>query len=328
MEKEILSDQSFTVASIPAAGLHGVNLFNIPGNLIKLMQGYFKARKLIRDFQPDVTFFTGGFIGIPVSVAAGNTPSVVFIPDIEPGSALKYLIRRSRVITMATEESLNYIQANKKSVVTGYPIRPDLAQWTQSKGIKALRLSNKVPILLVFGGSKGALSINQALYPILPELLRKAQVVHLSGMDNYAEAEKVKANLPREIRPLYHAYPFLHNKMGAALASADLVVCRAGASTLGELPFFGLPAILVPYPHAWRYQRTNAEYLVKHGGAIILENQGLANTFLSEVMNLLEDTKALAHMRHCMGKLAKPDAAKKIGEIIFGVGTMKGDPSL
>jgi len=328
MEQEILADQVLNVASIPAAGLHGVGFFDIPGNLIKLTRGYFKARQLIQEFQPDVIFFTGGYLSVPVSLAAGKTPSVVFIPDIEPGAAINYLIRRAKVITMATEETFRFLPTHKKSIVTGYPIRSEITQWTRGKGFKALKLSSKLPVLLVFGGSKGALSINQALYPILPELLKMTQLVHLSGIDNCAEAEIVKANLPREFSQHYHVFPFLHKKMGAALASANLVVCRAGASTLGELPFFGLPAILVPYPHAWQYQRTNAEYLVKKGGAMILENHDLTSQLLPRVTNLLKDVKTLGQMQNCMSKLARPDAAKNIGEILNKVGTMKGEPSL
>lgn len=328
MEKEILSDQSINIASIPAAGLHGVGFLNIPGNLIKLMRGYFRAKRLINEFQPNVVFFTGGFLGVPVSFAAGKTPSVVFIPDIEPGTAIKYLVKRARVITMATEETIRFLPSHQEIFVTGYPLRPEVSRWTREKGLQALLLSKKMPVLLVFGGSKGALSINRALYPILPQLLKITQVVHLTGTENWAEAEKAKSALPRELNQHYHAYPFLDKKMGAALASSDLVVCRAGASTLGELPFFGLPAILVPYPYAWKYQHTNAEYLAKNGGAIILENKDLNNQLLPKVMSLLKDAKSLIKMQKSMRQLARPGAAKEIGKIIFRVGTMKGEPSL
>ncbi len=124
-------------------------------------------------------------------------------------------------------------------------------------------------MLLVFGGSKGARSINQALAANLNQYLAEMHVIHISGQDNWEETQAQLSKLNEEQRAKYHAYPFLEEDMGAAFAAADLVVCRAGASTLGELPLFGLPAVLVPYPHAWRYQHQNAEFLRSHGGAVI-----------------------------------------------------------
>jgi len=324
MDKEILADQNITVASIPAAGLHGVGLAAIPGSMIKLTRGYFKTKKLVKKFRPDVIFFTGGYLGIPVSLAAGKTPSVAFIPDIEPGAALNFLIKRAVKVAVTTNETSRYLPKNKKIIVTGYPIRSDISQWTHTKGMKALKLSENIPVLLVFGGSKGALSINRALFPILSDLLKKTQIVHITGTENWQESQHIKSNLSEKLQIRYHVYPFLHDTMGAALASADLVVCRAGASTLGELPFFGLPAILVPYPHAWRYQHTNAEYLVKNGGAKIIEDKDLSTLLHPQIVDLLENNHALKKMRLKMQKMAKPLAAKQIGEVLFQVGMMKG----
>ena len=324
MEVDLLSEQSFNFKAIPSAGLHGVGLTDLPGNLFKLIRGYIKARQLIRQFQPDVIFYTGGFISIPVALASRGVPSVVFIPDIEPGAALNFLIKRCDLIIAATENTRKFIPKNKKVEVTGYPIRPDLSKWERKNAYKEFNLNNDLPVLLVFGGSKGARSINQALYPILAELLQEIQIIHISGEDNWEETRQMKSNLPQSISSRYHAYPFLHSQMGAALVSADLVVCRSGASTLGELPFFSLPAVLVPYPHAWRYQHTNAEYLVNHGGALLLEDKDLKKNLLVTVMNLIHDQPTLANMRKSMSALAKPEAAKKIGRMLYEVGTSKG----
>jgi undecaprenyldiphospho-muramoylpentapeptide beta-N-acetylglucosaminyltransferase len=324
MEAELLSEQNFNFKSIPSAGLHGVGLTNLPGNFFKLVRGYIKARRFIHQFQPDVIFYTGGFISIPVALASKGVPSVVFVPDIEPGAALSFLIKRCDLIAAVTEHTRKFIPQNKKVEVTGYPIRPDLSKWVSENGFKEFNINNDLPVLLVFGGSKGARSINQALYPILAELLKEIQIIHISGEDNWEETRQVKSNLPQSLSARYHSYPFLHSQMGAALASADLVVCRSGASTLGELPFFSLPAILVPYPHAWRYQHTNAEYLVNHGGALLLEDKDLRNNLLATVMNLIHDQSTLTKMRDSMHTLAEPHAAKRIGQLLYEAGTSKG----
>lgn len=118
--------------------------------------------------------------------------------------------------------------------------------------------------------------------------------------------------LTPELAKRYCVFPYLHEEMGAAMAAADLAVCRSGASTLGELPFFGLPAVLVPYPHAWRYQRTNAEWLAARGAARLVEDDRLSSDLLPVVQQLLKDVDALAGMKRASSALAEPDAAMRL----------------
>ena len=115
----------------------------------------------------------------------------------------------------------------------------------------------------------------------------------------------------------YHAHPYLHEEMGAALASADLAVCRAGASTLGELPLFGLPAVLIPYPYAWRYQKVNADYLAKHGAAVVIEDSRMEEDLLQTISSLLNDPVHLCNMQSAMRALAVKDAAGRIASIVL-----------
>lgn len=327
MEARLLSNQDINFKPIPAAGMHGVGIANLPTNIKKIFQGYSRARKIIHDFKPDVVFFTGGFISFPVSLAAKQIPSVAFVPDIEPGTALKFLIPRCDVITVTTKETLTYLPKNKEAEVTGYPIRPSFVRWTSSKGKKALGLHNNKPVLLFFGGSKGAHSINQAVQAILSKLLTETQIIQITGEDNWDSCKETKAILPADIAKDYHPFPFLHDEMGAAFASANLAICRAGASTLGELPFFGLPAILVPYPFAWRYQYTNAEYLVKHGGALLLKDQELKTKLFDTIISLLHNPFQLSKMAESMHELACPDAAQKIAKHIISASKKGGKPT-
>jgi UDP-N-acetylglucosamine--N-acetylmuramyl-(pentapeptide) pyrophosphoryl-undecaprenol N-acetylglucosamine transferase len=110
----------------------------------------------------------------------------------------------------------------------------------------------------------------------------------------------------------YRAFPYLHEEMGSALAAADLALCRAGASTLGELPLFGLPAVLVPYPYAWRYQRVNADWLAERGGAVRLDDERLVEELLPTLRRLLDDPARLSDMRKHMRALARPEAATRL----------------
>ena len=117
-------------------------------------------------------------------------------------------------------------------------------------------------------------------------------------------------------RVCYHAYDYVHDDMGALLAAANLAVCRSGASTLGELPLFGLPAVLVPYPYAWRYQKVNADYLVGRGGAEILLDNQLGEDLGPALERLLADPRRLEKMSKAMLRLGTPDAANQIANMI------------
>jgi UDP-N-acetylglucosamine--N-acetylmuramyl-(pentapeptide) pyrophosphoryl-undecaprenol N-acetylglucosamine transferase len=145
----------------------------------------------------------------------------------------------------------------------------------------------------------------------LRALLAKFEIVHLSGELDWPLVKHNREQLPMELAARYHALPYLHD-MGAALAAADLVLSRAGASCLGEYPLFGLPAILVPYPYAWRYQKVNADYLTGRGAAIILEDGALKNELLETLSVLLENPNKLKAMRAAMFELSHPRAAEKI----------------
>jgi UDP-N-acetylglucosamine--N-acetylmuramyl-(pentapeptide) pyrophosphoryl-undecaprenol N-acetylglucosamine transferase len=318
MEETLLKSYDLSYQSIPAAGLHGVGLRALPGNLGQLYQGWRKAKRILAQFKPHAMFFTGGYLGVPVALAGRGIPSLVFVPDIEPGLALKAITRTAEKIAVSSEESLQYLPADKTSI-SGYPLRKELVQWKRKAARSHFGIPEKERLLLVFGGSKGARSINQALADCLPSLLKDMHIIHISGKDNWDETQTSATELDSKLRKRYHAYPFLHEDMGAAFAAADLVVCRAGASTLGELPYFGLPAVLVPYPYAWRYQRQNAEHLAKGGAAVMLDDKQLASQLEQKVREIMDDNKKLAGMRAAMQRLASPQAAERIGEMILSL---------
>lgn len=299
--------------AISAGGLHGVALLNAVRNGWALARGLFEARQLMAHERPDAILTTGGYVSGPVATAASwqRVPLLVYVPDIEPAQSVKSAARLAARVAVTVEDSRQFLPAHKV-VVTGYPLGERITRWTRAAGRAALGLDADAPVLLVFGGSRGARSINRALLPHLPELTALAQVVHVSGTLDWAEVEAARAALPEAVRARYQAYPYLHDEMGAAMAAADLVVCRAGASTLGEFPYFGLPAILVPYPHAWRYQRVNAEWLAARGAAVVVEDADLAAQLAPQVRALLTDAPKRAAMSQAARALAQPDAAQRL----------------
>jgi UDP-N-acetylglucosamine--N-acetylmuramyl-(pentapeptide) pyrophosphoryl-undecaprenol N-acetylglucosamine transferase len=322
MERDLVERAQVPFEAIPAAGVHGVGLRSLPGNLLQLARGYRQSGQILKRFQPDVLLFTGGYVAVPMALAGHRVPSVLYVPDIEPGLALKVLARLADRIAVTAEESRAFLPARSNVTVTGYPVRSDLATWEKQQALQVFGLSDELPVLLVFGGSSGARSINRALLAVLPELLREMQIIHVSGKLDWAEVEAARAQLAglfgadAGLGQRYRAFPYLHTEMGAALAASDLALSRAGASTLGEFPQAGLPAVLVPYPYAWRYQKVNAGYLSQHGAAVVVLDQDLPQRLAPVVRDLMHDTARREQMGKAICSLAHPEAAQAIAGLL------------
>jgi len=319
MEAALVKRVGIPFQAIPAAGVHGVGLKQLPRNLWQLGRGYLASRRILRQFKPDALFFTGGYVAVPMALAGRKTPTLLYTPDIEPGLALKTLARFADRIALTTEDSHKYFTARAQTILTGYPTRASLANWTRKDARKKLRLGDDLPVLLVFGGSKGARSINMAVLDNLPALLALAQVLHISGELDWPNVHAARENLSEMQAARYHVFPYLHEEMGAALAAADLVLSRAGASTLGEFPLFGLPAILVPYPYAWRYQKVNADYLAGRGATVTIEDTQLSERLIPTVNDLLNNPAKMKSLREAMGRLSHPQAATEIGRQLLAL---------
>lgn len=320
VEEHLAARAGLPFVGVPAGGVHGLGPLQAAGNLVRLMQGARAAYRLGRRERPAAVFATGGYASIPVALAAWalRVPVLVYLPDVEPGQAVRFIARLAARVAVTVEDSRAYFPA-RKVVVTGYPVRAGLRGLDRAEARAALRLPANEPVVLVFGGSRGARSINRALAGALEALLDAAQVVHVSGELDWPWVQERRKDLPEWLKPRYHAFPYLHEEMGAALAAADLAVCRAGASTLGELPLFGLPAVLVPYPHAWRYQRVNADWLVRRGAAVRLDDERIGAELVPTVLRLLNDPAVLAEMREHMQALARPDAASRLADELLAL---------
>ncbi len=282
-----------------------------------MTRGARHCAQIIREFRPDVVFITGGYVAAPVAWAAWRSrpriPLLIYLPDLTPGQAIRWTSRlAARVAVSFPEVALHF---PGKAVVTGYPVRPELLAADKAAARQALGLSDDAPVLLVFGGSRGARSINRAFLEAAPQVLPACQVVHVSGQLDWPAVEAARAEIaaaPYGAR--YHAYPYLHDEMIHALAAADLVVARAGASTLGEFPARGLPSILVPYPYAGQHQEANAAYLADRGAALVIADSQLAARFAPTVLELLNSPTRLAELSAAARKLACPDAASRIAQ--------------
>jgi undecaprenyldiphospho-muramoylpentapeptide beta-N-acetylglucosaminyltransferase len=324
IEESLVPKSGLQLETIVGGAVVGVPWRERIVNVTKLAWSLGKASRIIGSFKPNVLFMTGGYVNAPVAAGARlrRVPSVIYLPDIEPGMSIRELSRFARRVACTTELSLDYFKPGK-GVVTGYPVRQDLLDAVSADKEAALanfNLKRERPTLFVFGGSRGARSINRALAAALPQLLARIQVIHISGTLDWLEVKENKESLPRDQQEFYRAYPYIHEEMGMAFRSADLVLARAGASMLGECPAFGLPAVLVPYPHAWRYQKVNADYLTERGAAITINDEDLKERLFKTVIDVLMDKKQLNIMESAARSLDTPQSAKKLAQLLIDVG--------
>ncbi len=317
-------NEGLPFAAISAGGLRGLAPWTVARNIFKMVGGFVQSLGIVRDFSPDVVLVTGGYVCVPVATAAWlrRVPLLVLLPDLEPGLAVRALSRLATRVAVSFPEVARYFDQSKV-VTAGYPVRAEFFAADRAEARKALGLEEGLKTITVFGGSRGAHSINLALSQCLERLLGLApvcQVIHVCGLMDAEWVMENRAQLPDKLRNRYRVYSYLHEEMPSALAAADLAVARAGAATLGEFPALGLPSILVPYPYAGQHQELNADYLVSRRAAVKVTDAELGEKLLPTILEILGDGEALAGMGERARALARPDAAQRIAEEIERLG--------
>jgi UDP-N-acetylglucosamine--N-acetylmuramyl-(pentapeptide) pyrophosphoryl-undecaprenol N-acetylglucosamine transferase len=314
MEADIVARAGIAFEAVTAAGLRGLSFGQMLVSGLALLRGCVQAWHIERVFKPDVVLATGGYGSVPAVVAAWlrRCPVLVYLPDILPGLAVRFLSRLACRVAVSFDASVEHFAAGK-AMVTGYPVRPALHVAGRNMAKKRLGLDPDLSTVLVLGGSRGAHSINQAVGEELPSVLEEAQLVHIAGMADVAWLKERREALPIKLRERYHVYEYLHEEMADALLAADLAVARAGAATMGEFAAVGLPSVLVPYPYAGQHQEANADFMVDRGAAVKVLDGELGNGALAQlVRDLLSNSQERGQMAQNASRLARPDAARAI----------------
>ena len=277
--------------------------------------------------RPAAIFTTGGYVAIPVLLAAAvlRIPSVLWDGNVIPGRSVRFVARLATVLTVSHPETATAL-GHERAYVTGTPIRPtNTIDVDDARARFGARPGER--ILLVFGGSQAVRRINDAVLGALPRLVERVRVVHVTGEAGYGAAIAARETLPADLRDRYRPYPFLHDDMTAALAAADLALGRAGASTLAEAAAFALPTVIVPYPHAAGHQRLNAEAYARSGAATLVEDDELDADKLVELVGLLADPARHAAMSAEARDQARPDAAVAVADLVMAVASRLPLPS-
>lgn len=275
----------------------------------KVLKGYREAKKLIKKLEPDVLFSKGGFVAVPVVLAAKKRkiPTIIHESDMTPGLANRLCIPSAAKVCANFPETLNYLP-KEKAVLTGTPIRKELFAGNKLKGLDFCKLSANLPVILVIGGSTGALKVNEAVRNLLPTLLKKYQVVHLCGKGKTDEAYQGMEG--------YVQFEYISNELSDLFAAADLVISRAGANAICELLALKKPNILIPLSAAASRgdQILNAESFERQGFSYVIKEESLTNeTLLQGVTHVFEEGKKYVD---AMSKSTQNDATEKIVALI------------
>ena len=265
-----------------------LDIFKIP---IGIVQSFF----ILAGFRPSAVFCKGGFVCFPVAVGARilGIPVILHESDVVPGLANRLSARFAKKICVSFEESKKYFPA-KKTVVTGNPIRKELLSGNAEDGRSYTAFNDSLPVLLVVGGSQGAEFINNFVWNNLDGLLEQFQVAHICGNNNVKEPYELQKMLKPENRAhlgRYRDFGFVGREMKDLYALCDLIVSRAGAITLGEIDFFGKPAILIPLGKGASRgdQLDNAAVFAKtHNAAVLNEGFFSSEDFFREAKALME----------------------------------------
>lgn len=307
--------RNFTLHLISAVSFkRGLSLKSLFENLkfpFRVLASIDEAKALLEQEEPDVVIGTGGFASFPVAWAAQDfgIPTLIQEQNAKPGWATRLLAARADEVHLAFEESRRYFSKRVPCFVTGNPTR----QFERASPEAARRFFNLDPArktLLVFGGSLGARSLNQAIEARLDDWLRQVNLVWQIGKTDY---ETVEARIQPRQNLWFGAFI---DRMDLAYSAADLVLCRAGASTIAEITNIGLASILVPYPFAAdNHQYFNAKALSDAGAATLIPNDKIASDeAYREILALLQDDSKRDAMKDAAKKLGKPNATKIIAE--------------
>jgi len=295
---------------------------------VRLAASVPQAAAILARWRPAAIFTTGGYVAVPTMLAAAplGIPVVLWDGNVVPGRAVRMTARLADTIAVSHDATgLALARAGARWYLTGTPIR-DVGAIDREAARTRLDLPQDARVMLIFGGSQAVRRFNGAVVAALPRLVERGHVLHVTGEEGYAPALAARESLPAEKRARYRPFPFLRDEMLPALVSADLVVGRAGSSTLAEVTALGLPSVIVPYPHAAGHQAANARVLAETGAARLVADEAFDADALVEAADLLADDAERGRMADAAGALGRPGAAEAVAELVMAAAERRASP--
>jgi len=294
---------------------------NLVDVVFKIPLGILQSFFYIFFWAPDLIFSKGGYGSIPVVLSGWllRVPIILHESDAMPGLTNRFLSRFAAAVFVSFPNT-SYFPA-KKTVLVGNPIRKEILNGSREKGKAIFKLSGEKPIIFIAGGSQGAQRINDKILDILPELLKNFELLHQTGEKNFETVvAESKIMISKEMARYYHPVPFLdEEEMREAYAVSELIISRAGASTIFEIAAVGKPSILIPLPEAAQdHQLNNAYIYAQKGAAVVLEEENFTpRFFLERLKYLFSHPQILEKMSQASKEFAKPIADQVIAKYIL-----------
>ena len=286
IEKKLIGDQGIRYYGISSGKLRRYFDLKNFSDPFRVLKGFEEAKSILKKERPDVVFSKGGFVSVPVVIAADRLkiPSVIHESDMTPGLANRLCLNHARKICCNFPETLKNLPAGK-ALLTGTPIRKELLSGDKEKGRAFCGFHDRLPVILVIGGSLGAASVNENVRRILPKLLPDFQVVHLCGKGKTDESLKGT--------PGYVQYEYIQEELPDLFALADLVISRAGANAICELKALKKPNLLIPLSASASRgdQILNARSFEKQGFSMVLEEEAITEDVLLQTIHQLYETR-------------------------------------
>jgi UDP-N-acetylglucosamine--N-acetylmuramyl-(pentapeptide) pyrophosphoryl-undecaprenol N-acetylglucosamine transferase len=287
-------------------------------DLTRVVRGYVYSRKIIKQFKPDVVFIKGGYVGLPVGMAANSlkVPVVLHESDIVMGKANASLSKKAKAIAVSFPIEAYRGVDNSKLSFTGNPVRPEFYPASDSKPYS---LNKQKPNIMIFAGSQGAESINSNVFENIELFAKNFHLLHLTGEQGIERARFIKHRLPKDLQKFYDPVEFLTKEMVEAYKWADVVVARGGMNSLSELAALSKPAIVIPLPSSTNnHQFKNASYLAQHGAVRILDQTNVKGLGLvNEISKLFDRPETIKYLSETIHKFFKPSAALDIARLII-----------
>ncbi len=326
LEREITQKEQIKFAGIFTGKLRRYWDWQNFGDALKVVYGWLQARAILKKIRPAVVFSKGGFVSVPVALAARTLkiPVVTHESDATPGLATRIIARWARAEVCASFKSVAQFFPTKKVHATGTPVAEHFWRLSRQAARAEQKLAAHEKLVTIFGGSQGALAINQIIFQIYKKILGQARVVHQVGSVSWEAALEAKKKLPAALQSrLEIAKIFTNHDLARILKASDVVISRAGATTLAELAALGSAAVLVPLPTLGSRgdQLDNAQFLEKMGAAAVIAQENLTAEILwKTVAALLKNQEENENLRRHIKKFAAPDAAAKIVKIVEKAG--------
>jgi UDP-N-acetylglucosamine--N-acetylmuramyl-(pentapeptide) pyrophosphoryl-undecaprenol N-acetylglucosamine transferase len=328
LEGTLVPKAGLRFEAIPAQGIVGKGPLGVPAAIATAFRGVWAAAGLVRRFRPDVVLGTGGYVSGPVGLAAllGRVPLVIQEQNVFPGLTNRWVSRWAVAVAVPHAGARRYFPHRARLVVTGNPVRASVAEMTPAEGRRILGLPGTGEVIYIVGGSRGARVLNQAAVAALPGWLARpgVAVIFSTGERYYEETRQalVAAGIVPTDGGKITLVPYLH-RVDAALAAADLIIARAGGSTLAEVAARGVPAVLVPSPNVtYNHQDHNARVFEEAGAAVVISEAALSGEVLERaVLDILADPDRRDQMSRASRDLGRPEAASEIARLVIEAAT-------